>query len=77
MSGHFKSILFYLLIINIFLPYPVNGARIKDIASVKGIRANQLFGYGLINGLNGSGDKDGTTLPFRVWLICWKKWESD
>ncbi|MEE8432688.1 MAG: flagellar basal body P-ring protein FlgI, partial [Candidatus Desulfatibia sp.] len=32
-------------------------ARIKDIASIKGIRSNQLFGYGLIVGLNGSGDK--------------------
>jgi len=65
MSGHFKSILFYLLILNIFLPHPVNGARIKDIAAVKGIRSNQLFGYGLIIGLNGSGDKDGTTFTIQ------------
>ena len=65
MSGHFKSILFYLLILNIFLPHSVNGARIKDIAAVKGIRSNQLFGYGLIIGLNGSGDKDGTTFTIQ------------
>ncbi len=32
-------------------------ARIKDIVSIKGIRPNQLFGYGLVVGLNGSGDK--------------------
>ena len=65
MSGHFKLFLFFLLIITIFLPYPVNGARIKDIAAVKGIRSNQLFGYGLIIGLNGSGDKDGTTFTIQ------------
>lgn len=36
-------------------------ARIKDLASIKGIRSNQLTGYGLIVGLNGTGDKDGVT----------------
>jgi flagellar P-ring protein precursor FlgI len=36
------------------------GARLKDIASIKGIRTNQLIGYGLVIGLNGSGDKGGT-----------------
>ncbi|MCP3874236.1 MAG: flagellar basal body P-ring protein FlgI [Desulfobacteraceae bacterium] len=36
-------------------------ARIKDLAAIKGIRTNQLAGYGLIVGLNGTGDKDGVT----------------
>jgi len=40
-------------------------ARIKDIASIKGIRGNQLFGYGLIIGLNGSGDKGGTSFTIQ------------
>ena len=31
--------------------------RIKDIASVAGVRANQLVGYGLVVGLDGSGDQ--------------------
>ncbi|MBN2647034.1 MAG: flagellar basal body P-ring protein FlgI [Thiotrichales bacterium] len=31
--------------------------RVKDIANVSGVRANQLVGYGLVVGLNGSGDK--------------------
>lgn len=30
--------------------------RIKDIVSVQGVRANQLVGYGLVIGLNGTGD---------------------
>lgn len=33
------------------------GARIKDIAMLKGARNNQLFGYGLVIGLPGTGDK--------------------
>ena len=36
-------------------------ARIKDLAAIKGIRSNQLSGYGLVVGLNGSGDKDGVS----------------
>ncbi|RRJ85007.1 flagellar basal body P-ring protein FlgI [Aestuariirhabdus litorea] len=39
--------------------------RIKDIASVAGVRSNQLVGYGLVMGLDGSGDKTSQT-PFTV-----------
>ncbi|TDO96216.1 flagellar P-ring protein precursor FlgI [Marinomonas balearica] len=35
--------------------------RIKDIASVAGVRENQLFGYGLVIGLNGTGDNTDFT----------------
>lgn len=31
-------------------------SRIKDIASIEGVRTNQLVGYGLVVGLNGTGD---------------------
>jgi flagellar P-ring protein FlgI len=34
--------------------------RIKDLVSIQGIRANQLVGYGLVVGLNGTGDKNTT-----------------
>src|SRR5262245_20483303 len=37
-------------------PPALAGARIKDIVSVQGVRANQLVGYGLVIGLNGTGD---------------------
>ncbi len=39
---------------------PVQAARIKDIAQVEGFRSNQLFGYGLIVGLDGTGDRQKT-----------------
>jgi flagellar P-ring protein precursor FlgI len=38
----------------------VFGARLKDIAALKGVRSNQLIGYGLVVGLNGTGDGSGT-----------------
>ncbi len=34
--------------------------RIKDIARIDGVRSNQLYGYGLVIGLNGTGDKQST-----------------
>jgi flagellar P-ring protein precursor FlgI len=39
------------------LSSPVQAERIKDIASVSGVRSNQLIGYGLVTGLDKSGDK--------------------
>lgn len=37
--------------------FPAHGERIKDIASINGVRSNQLVGYGLVVGLDKSGDK--------------------
>lgn len=37
-------------------PFSNQGARLKDIAAVKGVRENILIGYGLVVGLKGSGD---------------------
>jgi flagellar P-ring protein precursor FlgI len=43
----------------------VEAARVKDIAGVEGARPNQLIGYGLIVGLNGSGDDDKTEFTYQ------------
>jgi flagellar P-ring protein precursor FlgI len=42
--------------------------RVKDLASVAGVRKNQLAGYGLVVGLNGTGDQT-TQTPFTVQSI--------
>ena len=39
--------------------------RIKDLAAIAGVRTNQLLGYGLVVGLNGTGDQT-TQTPFTV-----------
>ena len=38
---------------------PASAARLKDIADIEGVRGNQLLGYGLVVGLNATGDKKG------------------
>jgi flagellar P-ring protein FlgI len=47
---------------------PVHADRIKDIASVGGVRSNQLIGYGLVVGLDGTGDQT-TQAPFTIQSI--------
>jgi len=42
--------------------------RVKDLATVEGVRDNQLVGYGLVVGLNGTGDQT-TQTPFTVQSI--------
>jgi flagellar P-ring protein FlgI len=65
MCGRFRSAFCIALILGFLAPWEASGARIKDIASIKGIRPNQLFGYGLVIGLNGSGDKGGTNFTIQ------------
>ena len=46
----FFSILYFFISTNLF------AATIKDVSNIVGVRSNQLIGYGLVVGLNGSGD---------------------
>src|SRR5215468_741421 len=45
-----------LLVLALSVPPAQAASRIKDLANVEGVRQNQLIGYGLVVGLNGSGD---------------------
>ncbi|OEU77062.1 MAG: flagellar biosynthesis protein FlgA [Desulfuromonadales bacterium C00003093] len=65
MYGRFRFLLLIILAFILFSPSIGEAARIKDIVSIKGIRPNQLFGYGLIIGLNGSGDKAGASFTIQ------------
>ncbi len=50
----------YTMALALTVAVQAQGARLKDIASLKGVRSNQLVGYGLVVGLNGTGDGAGT-----------------
>jgi flagellar P-ring protein precursor FlgI len=50
------------------LPAGVHAERIKDLATVAGVRQNQLVGYGLVVGLAGTGDQTSQT-PFTIQSI--------
>lgn len=54
------SVLAIFLVVSPLCQSYVQAARIKDIAELKGVRENQLIGYGLIVGLNDTGDTDTT-----------------
>jgi flagellar P-ring protein precursor FlgI len=43
-------------------------ARIKDVASIEGIRDNQLIGYGIVVGLHGTGDSQQTVFPAQTLI---------
>lgn len=59
-----RSILTLLLLaVLLGLPPSAGAARIKEVAAVQGVRANQLVGYGLVVGLDGTGDQV-TQAPF-------------
>jgi flagellar P-ring protein FlgI len=49
-----KILFLFFLLIN---SSAVSAERIKDIANIAGVRENQLIGYGLVVGLNGTGDR--------------------
>lgn len=58
-----------LLAIGLMMITPLAQAeRIKDISNIQGVRANQLIGYGLVVGLDGTGDMT-TQTPFTVQSI--------
>jgi len=46
----------WVLLLLMVMVSTAGAARIKDIASIKGVRYNQLIGYGLVIGLDGTGD---------------------
>jgi flagellar P-ring protein FlgI len=51
----------------IFCVFPMNvfAERLKDLVSIAGVRSNQLVGYGLVVGLDGTGDQT-TQAPFTI-----------
>lgn len=60
-----KILNFLLMVIMLLVSGQAAAERIKDIASVAGVRDNQLVGYGLVVGLDGTGDQTSQT-PFTI-----------
>jgi len=52
-----------LTLLSLFTAPAAHAARIKEIASIEGVRSNQLTGFGLIVGLDGTGDQT-TQMPY-------------
>src|SRR5262249_13940445 len=63
MRSLFRTALVALLVFGCAASPAAATSRIKDLASIEGVRQNQLIGYGLVVGLNGTGDTLNNT-PF-------------
>src|SRR6202051_3145468 len=63
MRGTFRTALAVVLAFGCAVSPAAATSRIKDLASIEGVRQNQLIGYGLVVGLNGTGDTLNNT-PF-------------
>lgn len=63
-----KRILSIVSVMLLLSPLTASAERIKDMASIQGVRDNQLIGYGIVVGLDGSGDQT-TQTPFTVQSI--------
>ncbi len=57
MKPFLNKIIFIVLIISLL--QVSQAARLKDISSIRGVRENQLIGYGVVVGLKGTGDGKG------------------
>ena len=64
-SGVLVVTLFLVFSLALLAPSPAKAERIKDIAMVEGARSNQLVGFGLVVGLDGTGDQV-TQTPFTI-----------
>ena len=64
----FRIVLFIVLGALVVLSLSANAERVKDLANLAGARSNQLIGYGLVVGLDGTGDQT-TQTPFTTQSI--------
>jgi flagellar P-ring protein precursor FlgI len=60
-----KRIIIYILVFALFVSQSIFAVRIKDIAYVQGVKSTQLIGYGLVIGLNGTGDTQRSTFTLQ------------
>src|SRR5215217_6312501 len=65
---HLKTLFSAALCLALLAAAPAQAERLKDLASIGGVRQNQLIGYGLVVGLDGSGDQT-TQTPFTVQSV--------
>ncbi|MDZ7260806.1 MAG: flagellar basal body P-ring protein FlgI [candidate division KSB1 bacterium] len=56
LNSYIKTVLITIVLLLIFPIFSQAGSRVKDIARIQGIEDKQLIGYGLVVGLDGTGD---------------------
>ena len=68
LSAALLSVLFTASLMHAEAVVSFKHARVKDVATVEGIRDNQLIGYGIVVGLHGTGDSSQTVFPLQTLI---------
>jgi flagellar P-ring protein precursor FlgI len=68
-SHIWRDISCVLLSISLLFTQPVHAERLKDLATIQGVRNNQLIGYGLVVGLDGTGDQTPYTVQSMISMM--------
>ena len=64
-----KAVNVFFTLVMLLVATQASAQRIKDVASIQGVRSNQLIGYGLVVGLPGTGEQSPfTEQSFRTML---------
>ena len=57
------------LLLGLLAAWPAQALRVKEVAAVQGVRSNLLTGYGLVIGLDGTGDQS-TQMPYTTQSLA-------
>lgn len=58
-----------LFFVSLLFIQPAQAERLKDLATIQGVRNNQLIGYGLVVGLDGTGDQTPYTVQSMISMM--------
>ncbi|MGO9147054.1 MAG: flagellar basal body P-ring protein FlgI [Desulfomonilia bacterium] len=58
------------IVIILFTAQPLLAVRVKDLVEIQGVRENKLSGYGLVAGLNNTGDNAGTGNEYTIQSVA-------
>ncbi|MCP4716012.1 MAG: flagellar basal body P-ring protein FlgI [Deltaproteobacteria bacterium] len=73
MQSIIEKIIIIVIMLVAFMVSSAQAIRIKDIAGFQGVRSNQLVGYGVVVGLDGTGDDDKTEFTFQSFASMMEK----
>ncbi|WP_299730343.1 flagellar basal body P-ring protein FlgI [uncultured Endozoicomonas sp.] len=69
MAGRHQLPVISLFLLALLIAAPADARRLLDVVDVEGVRSNQLIGYGLVVGLDGTGDKSAFTKQSLVNML--------
>jgi flagellar P-ring protein precursor FlgI len=69
LPNFWRAITCVCVFLSLFFIQPAKAERLKDLATIQGVRNNQLIGYGLVVGLDGTGDQTPYTVQSMISMM--------